>query len=254
MPFQYLSWNLADPCESFALTDLGDEKLRDGEFIDAIAALDKAVESEPRWPVVWLHRANAKLKIADYEGSILDASKVIEMQDQITKAYEVRGEARFLHGDLKGAISDLSMVISREPENAYALWKRSRVRYALGLLDECLEDSKAVTCMENCELGASAVADSWLITALAQTCLATSPSAVSKACTRALLLNPNMPEAYFTRAQAQLNMGFISACVADCSDSLRLDSGTALAYATRGRAWLIQKNWKKSGRGLSSSS
>ncbi|CAK9065049.1 unnamed protein product [Durusdinium trenchii] len=78
MPVQLLQSTFEDPCRAFDFSDLGDAELQKGDAAGALAAFNAALEVEPRWPVIWLHRAQGKLEHGDFQGAIEDASATLE--------------------------------------------------------------------------------------------------------------------------------------------------------------------------------
>eukprot|EP00435_Cladocopium_sp_Y103_P033852 s1722_g8.t1 len=91
MPVQLLQGTFEDPCRAFNFSDLGDVELQKGDTAGALAAFNAALEVEPRWPVIWLHRAHAKMEHGDFQGAIEDASATLAKDGRIVRAYAVRG-------------------------------------------------------------------------------------------------------------------------------------------------------------------
>jgi tetratricopeptide (TPR) repeat protein len=86
------------------------------DFQSAIKDLDIAIKLNPKFPMLYVDRGNAKARLKDYAGSIEEFTKTIEVarsstEPQIYKAYYNRGISKSELKDHQGAIDDYSTAI-----------------------------------------------------------------------------------------------------------------------------------------------
>lgn len=104
---------------------LGNLKLRNGDYDEAIADFNRAIALEPSNGGYYLIRANTKERKRDYAGAIADYTRAIEFaREDEDVIYVVRAEAREQAGDLDGAIADYTRAIEINPKLADAYHRR----------------------------------------------------------------------------------------------------------------------------------
>ena len=62
--------------------------------------------------------------------------------------------------------------------------------------------------------------------------------------TKAIDLNPELPEGYYNRGVAYSNIGVFETAIEDFNKAINLDFKDAVVYFHRGKAWLHQKKWE----------
>jgi tetratricopeptide (TPR) repeat protein len=110
-----------------------------GNIQGALAALDQAIEKDPRDAVAWNDRASIYLQKGLYDRAIADYSRALSIQEH-GLFYANRGFAKVQKGLSREAIADLNKAIDLgyEPWVAY-LW-RGRAYYDLERHEEAIAD------------------------------------------------------------------------------------------------------------------
>jgi tetratricopeptide (TPR) repeat protein len=90
-------------------------KSTNGDFDDALADFNKAVELAPTNSVVYYNRGLIKRKMCDLNGAIADYSEAIKLNTNYTDAYRSRGGAETILNDLDGALADFTVALQLEP-------------------------------------------------------------------------------------------------------------------------------------------
>jgi len=118
-----------DPKNPVVYSARGNVKLNTGELDEAIADHSKAIELDPSRRAPYINRGVAKIDKDDLEGAIADYTKAIELDPKVAAAYLNRGNARLQKGDATGARSDFEQAVQfAKDDAAYA-------RFALFLLN-----------------------------------------------------------------------------------------------------------------------
>lgn len=103
-----------------------------GQYKDAIANFDKAIQFNPEDADAYSYRGAAKLKLKDFEGALFDCNRAIQLNPEDADAYSNRGQAQFHLGAAKfrrgqakkaqelyeAAIEDYTQAIKLNPEDA----------------------------------------------------------------------------------------------------------------------------------------
>lgn len=98
-----------------------------GEYDEAIATFNTALEKSPDSWYVHLHRGEFYLKIGRYEEAAADLSRVIELYPEIHDNYRIlseRGDCYRAIGYHNNAIADYTMALAVRPNHAPALYGR----------------------------------------------------------------------------------------------------------------------------------
>jgi tetratricopeptide (TPR) repeat protein len=88
----------------------------------AIKDFDKAIAMDPKTPLVYEHRGEAKRASGDLEGAMTDFDRQIQIKPDSSTAYNNRALVRQDKGDFPGALQDLTRAIeaNRDDATAYA--------------------------------------------------------------------------------------------------------------------------------------
>ncbi len=119
-----------------------------GQYKDAIANFDKAIQLNPDDADAYSYRGAAKLKLDDFEGTLLDCNRAIQLNPEDADAYSNRGQAQFRLGAAEfrrgnakkaqelyeAAIEDYTQAIRLNPEDKEVVNKRGAVKSALTAL------------------------------------------------------------------------------------------------------------------------
>ena len=131
--------------------------LQKGQYDQAIAYFDKAIDLNPKHSDAYNNRGLAYLYNAQHDKAISDFSKAIEINPNDAYAYNNRGDAFAIKGHFNKAIADYDQTIEINPNNPKAYNTREYVRviinvenYAL-LLKEKGRDTEAGVMEEQAE-------------------------------------------------------------------------------------------------------
>ena len=81
--------------------------------------MSKAIELNPKNVNAWACRAEAKLKLEDYQGAIDDFTKAIELDTKNAIAWVNRGLAKANLEDYQSAIDDYSKALKLNPYDQF---------------------------------------------------------------------------------------------------------------------------------------
>lgn len=70
----------------------GNTHFKDGEYEQAIMLYSQAIQQNPTNPLLYSNRANARLKVQQWEGVIDDCLKSIELMQENMKAFYFLGK------------------------------------------------------------------------------------------------------------------------------------------------------------------
>jgi tetratricopeptide (TPR) repeat protein len=131
----------------------GMERQQAGEFSDAIAAYDKALETDSTLVKAYLQRGFCKVANKDYQGGIDDYTKLISYDPSHTWAYISRGSARNRLNDFKNALADFDKALELDPKNQEAFNNRGFSKKGLGDFEGACNDWHQSRKMGNEEAG-----------------------------------------------------------------------------------------------------
>ena len=118
----------------------GTARAGQGDAQGAISDFSKAIDIDPKNPLVYAARGNAKVVIGELDDAITDFSKAIEIDPTRRVPYINRGVAKVDKGDLEGAIADYSKVIAMDPKNITAFRNRGCALQQKGDIDGARND------------------------------------------------------------------------------------------------------------------
>ncbi len=120
-----------DPNFARAYSNRGNTKDELGDSSGAIADYNRAIELNPKYDGAYLNRGITKYNLGDYQGSIADYNKLLKINPNNSDAYNARGVSRNKLGDYSGAIADFDRAVKINPNNSLALDNANGVRAAL---------------------------------------------------------------------------------------------------------------------------
>lgn len=92
--------------DAVAYTNRGNSCLELGDYDEAIADYNQAMQINPNYADAYYHRGNAHYDIDKYEDAIADYTQVIKINSNYIEAYYNRGNARLTLADKQGALED----------------------------------------------------------------------------------------------------------------------------------------------------
>src|SRR5690606_25872263 len=115
--------------------------LQSGNYQEAVAYYNKAIEERPDFAEAYFHRGSAKFKLGDEEGALHDYNKALEIEGKNEEAYFNRAAVKNRMRDYEGALKDYTTIIEMDSANAEAYYNRSYVKFLLrftrnGILDD----------------------------------------------------------------------------------------------------------------------
>jgi tetratricopeptide (TPR) repeat protein len=114
---------------------------RTGNYDEAIAAITKAIQLNPKYSLAYVSRSFAYAKLGDYQRVLDDTNKAIELDPKLAMAYVNRGFVYRNLGDNQKALTDYNMAIELDPKNALAYVNRGFAYSKLGNYQQVLADS-----------------------------------------------------------------------------------------------------------------
>ncbi len=177
----------------------GSELYQRGEYEQAIAYYDEAIDIDSNVAQTYFLRGLAKGENEQHEDAIADFDKAIKINPDSAESYHWRGIAKFQLRQHEDAITDFDKAININPNNAESYHWRGVSRYIFGQYQDGYED---------------AIADF----------------------DTAIYLNPNSAKSYYWRGLANNERGQYENALDDFSDAISLNPEHAEAYFNRGKA------------------
>ena len=119
---------------------LGDERRTRDLLPEALVAVEKAVQADPRSLYPYVVRAGIRRELEDVPGRLADADRVIKMAPRFvwarTERLEVLGET----GHYRLALKEANLLIERFPGAAWSWGQRARLRGISGYYELALAD------------------------------------------------------------------------------------------------------------------
>ncbi|QHG19617.1 tetratricopeptide repeat protein [Nostoc sp. ATCC 53789] len=214
--------------------ELGVDKMRRGNYQEAIESFNQAIEVEKDFAVAYSDRCLAYLQLQDYHQAIADCTQAINFAPNDSEAYLNRGLALYRQGDYSGAIVDYNRAIALKPYDFRAYYNRGLAFTGDGKDSEAILDfNSALTQIPR--ITSLLLADIYNDRGLAHFVLQDIQAAMLDF-NLAIRLNANDYRAYFNRACACGRNGDDFGAVRDFSQVIRLNPSNAQAYVNRGVA------------------
>ncbi|MCC5599056.1 tetratricopeptide repeat protein [Nostoc favosum] len=236
---------------------LGDECFEKGEYSNAIANYNQALQVKSSDVDLYYKRGLAHYQIGDYEAAIADYSQAIQINLHDAKSYNKRGLALSQLGRLEEAINDYTQAIRINPNVAVAYKNRAEARSHVGDNQGAIEDyTQAIKINPH-------YADAYKNRGIARYLLGSQPGfpqvikinpkdaiaykkrgnarsdlgdfeGAIEDYTQAIQINPNYADAYYNRGNARSDLGDFEGAIEDYTQAIQINSNYADAYYNRG--------------------
>ncbi|MDZ8064139.1 MAG: tetratricopeptide repeat protein [Nostoc sp. DedQUE08] len=214
--------------------ELGVDKMRRGDYQEAIENFNQAIELKKDLAVAYSDRCLAYLQLQDYHQAIADCTQAINFAPDNFEAYLNRGVARYRQGDYPAAIVDHNRAVTLKPSDFRAYYNRALARAGDGKDSEAILDfNLALTQIPR--ISSLLLADIYNDRGLAHFVLQDIQAAMLDF-NLAIRLNANDYRAYFNRACVCGRNGDDLGAVRDFSQVIRLNPSNGQAYVNRGVA------------------
>ncbi|MEH1807542.1 tetratricopeptide repeat protein [Nostoc sp.] len=214
--------------------ELGVDKMRRGDYQEAIENFNQVIALEKNLAVAYSDRCLAYLQLQDYHQAIADCTQAINFAPDNFEAYLNRGVAYYRQRDYSAAIVDHNRAVTLKPSDFRAYYNRGLARAGDGKDSEAILDfNLALTQIPR--ISSLLLADIYNDRGLAHFALQDIQAAMLDF-NLAIRLNANDYRAYFNRACACGRNGDDFGAVRDFSQVIRLNPSNAQAYVNRGVA------------------
>ncbi len=208
----------------------GNKSFQQGEYEDAIANYDQAIQREPKAARAYNNRGVAKHNLGRYADAIADYNKTIELKPGLASPYNNLGTARRGLREYVDAIAAYNKAIELDKDYAEAYYNRGLTKSKLNKLDQY--KSAIADYDEAIKLGPDD-ALAYNNRGIAKYSLGKHDLAIADY-DKAIELKPDLAEAYANRGNAKNNLDQYEDAIADFDEAIRLKPDLAGAYVNRG--------------------
>lgn len=221
----YFKPEYSDETLNILYVRLGDECFERGEYSNAIANYNQALQVQSSDVDLYYKRGLAHYQIGDYEAAIADYSQAIQINLHDAKSYNKRGLALSQLGRLEEAINDYTQAIRINPNVAVAYKNRAEARSHVGDNQGAIEDyTQAIKINPH-------YADAYKNRGIARYLLGSQPGFP-----QAIKINPKDAIAYKKRGNARSDLGDFEGAIEDYTQAIQINPNYADAYYNRGNA------------------
>ena len=128
------------PDNAFAYDHRGFAKIALGQFEEAVADYDQALQLRPDFAAARLYRGLAKFVLDQYEEAVADLDQALHLWPDDAFAYVMRGEAKICLGQYQEAVADFDQALQLQPDDVGAYLGRANARTFLGQYDDAFAD------------------------------------------------------------------------------------------------------------------
>jgi|GEM_PF-41391 len=214
---------------------LAEQHAGDGEFQEAVAAYDAAIELEPDHAAAHYSRGLMYVKLAQNEKAIKDFDKAVELDDQFSDAYRTLAQLHLKLKNYEKAIESFSQLLKLKPKDAAAHTSRGLAYVATAKLDKAIADFGKAISLDPKNVVA------WKSRAQAHVKLVHSGPAL-KDFTKVIALKPKDPQAYRQRGLLYSSKGDLVKATSDFDKVIKLNPKDSVILRKRGAAWLSRGN------------
>lgn len=201
-----------------------------GNYQQAIAYFDKAIQLQPRYAEAYNDRGLAYSKLGQHQEAIQDFNQVIQIKPNDPKAYNNRGQEYGNTGQQNRAFDDYSKAIAIDPKYADAYANRGEVYSARG------EDEKAVQDYDQAVKNNPKHTKAYYGRAQSNNKLNRFEQAIVDF-NKVIQIKPDYAPAYSNRGWAYYKKGDSDKAIQDYDQAITLGSKDATIYNNRGLAF-----------------
>jgi len=258
------------PSDSFVRKAVG--FMVERKYSQAMRLFDRAVATDPKYPVAYLERGRALMELEHPDKAALDFEKAVKLGDQdiaFDGLFEVAGAYLALDKPVK-AVDAMTRVLKIDPNSYDAHFARAQAYAASGQYQKAIDDTR------ECEASMDSIrsqaqrmavhARRLKVTKNGKPKIPDDPLAMmagdfefladcfnhlkqyDKAVaeyTKAIAVNPKNDEAYIARARDYIELRKYDKAVDDCTTVIRLNPKDEEAYKLRGDALCLSKQFEK---------
>jgi tetratricopeptide (TPR) repeat protein len=200
----------------------GNEAKNRGNYDQAIADYDAAIQKDPNNAVAWHWRGYLYEEKKDWDRAIVDLNQAIRLDPNYAKAYLNRGTAYYYKKDNDRAIADYTQAIRLDPNYAMAYYGRGFAYWEKGDNDRAIADYTQVIRLDPNYVFA------YNNRGFAYGEKGDNDRAIADY-TQAIRLDPNYALAYLNRGNAYWMKGNKTQARADWNKALQLDPNNTMA-------------------------
>lgn len=190
-----------------------------GEYDQALASFDAAIELKPDYPNTRFNRAELWLERGEHEKAEREYSEVVRLDPEDVDSLIGRGHARFYLAQFEAALADFDQVIQSQPENAVAYADRADLFAYLGKWEPAARDYRMAVRLDK-GLGRAYQNAAWLMSTCPDERFRDDQLAL-RAAKRAIDLDGDQDYRYLdTLAAAQANAGLFDDAVKSLQKAL----------------------------------
>lgn len=211
--------------------------LSSGATDEGLAALERALQLEPRSVELRLLRGPLLLKREETELAIKDFDYVLERRPHSAQALQWRSSAWLLLEDWKRALADLNVVLEHDPKNINALLSRGTL-LAAGRPDDALRDANAALAIDQ------QCAEAYRLRGWVYLVKGEAMPAIT-ALNRAIELKPDDSNFLTTRAACWIGRKEPDKAIDDYTAAIKVSPQDAQHWGNRSYAWWMKKDLPK---------
>lgn len=209
---------------------------RQGDYAAAIAAFDTAIREHPDSAAAYGDRCLAHIYQRQYAEAIADCTQALRIDPRNTEAYLNRGLAQYRRGVYAEAIADFSQLLRITPHDPRARYNRGLAKVAQTAYREAIVDYGEALRQASPQ-DRQMLAQIYTDRGLAELLVDDRRGAIADL-TQAIQLDSGSARAYLNRACAYHRDGNLTAALNDFDQAIAIDSTYAEAYF--GRAMVRQ--------------
>lgn len=219
----------------------GVEFVKNNKKEEAIAALSKAIELNPKNVDAYFLRATCQ---TDYPDKVIaDCNEAIKLEPNHVNAHIARGGAYWIKGDQNNALDDYSWAIKMDPDNVQARYLRAEIYKSGSELEKALADYTAIINSNKAENKdkSEAYTSRGFIYGIVQdnyiSAIENFTKAIEAAQGTTLAKGSEGVQNYLFRAACYMRQGNYSQAVSDYTKAIELAPEDSTPYALRGEAY-----------------
>lgn len=131
---------MSAPRPSQALLRRAYDKMRIGDYKDALNAASAAIAVDRANPHAWVTRAEIDNQVQQYPAGVSDAQAALDLASDMVQAFRAKAYAEMQLGQLDKAMADIERAIKLDPDNGVGYLYRALIQEKLGNKEQALRD------------------------------------------------------------------------------------------------------------------